>query len=173
MEKPIKARGTRKEVWEGTAMHTGSGLSKDDLFLSKTGKIVSRRQSEAAKARRQSALKVRQPDAADREKVASGRRVKKQPYRGPPGGWGGPASFLQVSVCCLYVVHRSQKKKVRQNPPVPIGENCWGPNIHTLSARDRFGCPRKKSARTPSTTTTFSLSLLQSSSPLQNPSLVI
>ena len=97
MEKPIKARGTRKEVWEGTAMHTGGGLSKDDLFLNKTGKIVSRRQSEVAKARRQSALKVRQPDAADTEKVAG-------------GALGRPASFLQVYVVFMLSTVTKRKK---------------------------------------------------------------
>ena len=62
MEQPIKARGTRKVVWEGTALHTGGGLSKDDLILNKGGKIVSLRQSEAAKARCQSSLKSLKPD---------------------------------------------------------------------------------------------------------------
>ena len=50
MEQPIKACGAHKEVWEGTALHTGGGLSKDDLILNKKDKIVSRQQSEATKA---------------------------------------------------------------------------------------------------------------------------
>jgi len=41
--------GTRSEVWEGTAMQTRGKLKKDDLVLSRSGRIVSKRKSELAK----------------------------------------------------------------------------------------------------------------------------
>ena len=41
--------GTRSEVWEGTAKQTRGKLQKDDLVLSKSGRIVSKRKSELAK----------------------------------------------------------------------------------------------------------------------------
>ena len=43
--------GTREQVWSGAASKTSGGLSKNDLVMSKTGHIVSRKQSEAARAR--------------------------------------------------------------------------------------------------------------------------
>ena len=53
MESPHKvaARGTKKQVYNGTAHRTAGGLTKADLVLSKQGKPVSKRQSEAAAAR--------------------------------------------------------------------------------------------------------------------------
>ena len=43
--------GTRHEVFDlGTAVMTRGGLKKEDLMLSRTGKIVSKRKSEAAAA---------------------------------------------------------------------------------------------------------------------------
>ena len=47
----IAARGSKQEVWNGTAHKTAGGLTKADLVLSKKGKPVSKRQSEAAAAR--------------------------------------------------------------------------------------------------------------------------
>lgn len=47
----LKSVGTRDEVWEGRAIRTRGGLQKEDLMVSKRGRIVSRAQSEAAKAR--------------------------------------------------------------------------------------------------------------------------
>ena len=41
--------GTRSEVWDGICTMTRGGLTKDDLMLSKTNKIVSKKKSEAAK----------------------------------------------------------------------------------------------------------------------------
>ena len=44
--------GTREEVWEGSASKTSGGLTKADLSLNtKTGKVVSTKQSQAAKDR--------------------------------------------------------------------------------------------------------------------------
>ena len=48
---PVAARGSKQEVWNGTAHKTAGGLTKADLVLSKKGKPVSKRQSEAAAAR--------------------------------------------------------------------------------------------------------------------------
>ena len=42
--------GTRSEVWEDSCSMTRGGLTKDDLMLSKTGRIVSKKKSEAARA---------------------------------------------------------------------------------------------------------------------------
>ena len=47
----IAARGSKQEVWTGRAHKTAGGLTKADLVLSKKGKPVSKRQSEAAAAR--------------------------------------------------------------------------------------------------------------------------
>ena len=53
MESPHKvtARGTKKQVWDGTAQRTAGGLTKADLVLSKKGKPVSEHQSQAAAER--------------------------------------------------------------------------------------------------------------------------
>ena len=47
----IAARGSKQAVWDGTAHRTAGGLTKADLVLSKKGKVVSKKQSEAAAAR--------------------------------------------------------------------------------------------------------------------------
>ena len=47
----VAARGSKQEVWNGTAQRTAGGLTKADLVLSKGGKPVSKKQSEAAAAR--------------------------------------------------------------------------------------------------------------------------
>ena len=44
-EKMPKKFGTRQEVFDGTADSTRGGLVKDDLMLSKNGKIVSKKKS--------------------------------------------------------------------------------------------------------------------------------
>ena len=41
--------GTRSEVWEGSAQQTRGKLTKADLIMSRSGKIVSKRKSELAK----------------------------------------------------------------------------------------------------------------------------
>ena len=46
----VKRYGTRADVFEGLAEKTRGGLTRDDLVLSKTGKIVSKKKSEAARA---------------------------------------------------------------------------------------------------------------------------
>ena len=42
--------GDRNAVWSGEAKQTRGGLTKDDLIMSRTGKIVSKKKSESAKA---------------------------------------------------------------------------------------------------------------------------
>lgn len=44
-----KAKGSKKEVWEGNARHTSGGLTKKDLMLNKHGKVVSRKMHERGK----------------------------------------------------------------------------------------------------------------------------
>jgi len=46
----VKRYGTRSDVFEGLAEKTRGGLGRDDLMISKTGKIVSKKKSMAAKA---------------------------------------------------------------------------------------------------------------------------
>ena len=45
----IKKFGDRISVWEGLASQTRGGLTKDDLVMSKNGKLVSKKKSEIAK----------------------------------------------------------------------------------------------------------------------------
>lgn len=44
-----KKFGDRQGVWDGIATMTRGGLTKDDLVMSKTGRIVSKKKSEAAR----------------------------------------------------------------------------------------------------------------------------
>jgi hypothetical protein len=44
-------KGTKEEVYNGTADKTAGGLTKADLMISKSGKVVSKKQSEAAQKR--------------------------------------------------------------------------------------------------------------------------
>ena len=44
-------RGSKLQVWNGTALKTAGGLTKADLTLNKKGVPVSKRQSEAAAER--------------------------------------------------------------------------------------------------------------------------
>jgi len=45
----MRKYGTRSEVWNGEAQMTRGNLTKDDLLMSSTGRLVSKRKSEAAK----------------------------------------------------------------------------------------------------------------------------
>ena len=45
----MRKYGSRQEVWDGLCTMTRGRLSKDDLMMSKTNKIVSKKKSEAAK----------------------------------------------------------------------------------------------------------------------------
>jgi hypothetical protein len=42
-------KGSRAQVWHGTALKTAGGLKKADLFQNKNGEIVSRKKHETAK----------------------------------------------------------------------------------------------------------------------------
>lgn len=44
-----KIRGSKSEVFNGHALKTASGLTKNELIKNKRGKIVSRKQHEAGK----------------------------------------------------------------------------------------------------------------------------
>ena len=48
----VKATGTRRKVWNGTAHHTPGGLTKSDLKMNKWGRIVSRKKSAHARTGR-------------------------------------------------------------------------------------------------------------------------
>ena len=45
----LKKRGTREQVWNGEAHSTSGGLTRADLMISNTGKIVSKKASEKSK----------------------------------------------------------------------------------------------------------------------------
>ena len=53
----IKRKGTKHEVYHKKALQTAGGLTKKDLILNKSGKVVSKRQSLAGKRRGADALK--------------------------------------------------------------------------------------------------------------------
>jgi hypothetical protein len=45
----LRKRGTREQVWNGEAHSTSGGLTRQDLMISNTGKIVSKKASEKSK----------------------------------------------------------------------------------------------------------------------------
>ena len=49
VKSPMKSRGTRAQVMNGSALQTPGGLRKKDLKYNKNGRIVSRKQSARAK----------------------------------------------------------------------------------------------------------------------------
>ena len=70
--------GTRSEVWEGLAQLTRGKLSKADLVLSRSGRIVSKKKSELAKQSYQKfGFKKREAPAPEPEKKKKRRRKKK------------------------------------------------------------------------------------------------
>ena len=48
----IKAVGSRRKVWNGTAQKTPGGLTKSDLMQNKYGRIVSRKRAARARSGR-------------------------------------------------------------------------------------------------------------------------
>jgi len=46
----VKKFGSRQQVWDEECTMTRGGLAKNDLVLSKAGRIVSKKKSEAARA---------------------------------------------------------------------------------------------------------------------------
>ena len=49
VKSPMKSRGSRAQVMNGTALQTPGGLKKKDLKYNKQGRIVSKKQSARAK----------------------------------------------------------------------------------------------------------------------------
>ena len=47
----MRRRGDKRDVWHGRSLMTAGGLTKKELTLNKSGKVVSRKQSEAGKRR--------------------------------------------------------------------------------------------------------------------------
>ncbi len=75
----MKKYGTRSEVYDGTAECTRGGLRKEDLILSKTNKIVSKKKSEAAAASyKQFGFNKRAPVEVVQEPPKKRRRRKKK-----------------------------------------------------------------------------------------------
>ena len=80
----MKKYGNRTDVFNGEAEKTRGGLTKDDLMLSKTGRIVSKRKSlAAAENYKKYGFKKRQQEDADtaapeEPKKKRRRRKKKQ-----------------------------------------------------------------------------------------------
>ena len=69
--------GDRNSVWNGQAKQTRGGLTKDDLIMSKSGKIVSKKKSESARA-------LYQKNGGFRNKVVkTPEPVKQQPVEPP------------------------------------------------------------------------------------------
>ena len=52
-----KRKGSKHEVYHGKALRTAGGLTKADLILNRSGKVVSKKQSAAGKKRGAEALK--------------------------------------------------------------------------------------------------------------------
>jgi hypothetical protein len=77
----MKKFGTRQEVWEEECTMTRGGLTKDDLVLSKSNRLVSKKKSIAARAayqkfgfkKRQAAVPVQEEEPKKRRR----RRKKK------------------------------------------------------------------------------------------------
>ena len=67
--------GSRSEVFDGICTMTRGGLTKDDLMLSKTNKIVSKKKSQAAK------LRYEQYGFAKRTQKEEQKEEQKEPKR--------------------------------------------------------------------------------------------
>ena len=76
----IKKFGDRNAVWDGLASRTRGGLTKDDLMMSKNGKLVSRKKSEIAKRNYKEFgfNKRKQPEPEVEEPKKKRRRKKKK-----------------------------------------------------------------------------------------------
>lgn len=73
----VKAKGTKAEVWHGTAKHTPGGLTKDDLVKNKNGKIVSKKKQAAGRrAFAKNNLKPKSKDELDKLKKDSAPRAQ-------------------------------------------------------------------------------------------------
>ena len=82
----VKKYGSRNEVFDGDAEKTRGGLTKEDLMLSKTGKIVSKKKSLAALAsytkfgfaKRKQTEEVKTLPVVEEEKPKKKRRRRKK-----------------------------------------------------------------------------------------------
>jgi hypothetical protein len=52
MAKTLRAIGSRRKVWNGTAQKTPGGLTRADLMMNKYGRIVSRKKAAHARSGR-------------------------------------------------------------------------------------------------------------------------
>ena len=77
----VKRYGTRNDVFEGLAEKTRGGLTKDDLMLSKTGKIVSKKKSLAAKASYEKYGFSKRLEKVEEEPVVEEEKPKKKKRR--------------------------------------------------------------------------------------------
>ena len=77
---PMRNRGTRAQVMNGTAMRTPGGLTKKDLKYNKNGRIVSRKQS--ARAKRENRL-VRAGYVTEKGKFGAKFVGEKSPKKSP------------------------------------------------------------------------------------------
>ena len=74
----MRKYGTRSEVYNGECEKTRGGLTKDDLMLSKTGKIVSKKKSlAAAESYKKFGFKKREAEPEPEEPKKKRRRKKK------------------------------------------------------------------------------------------------
>ena len=76
----IKKFGDRNAVWDGLASRTRGGLTKDDLMMSKNGKLVSRKKSEIAKRNYQQFgfAKRKQPEPEPVEEAPKKKRRRRK-----------------------------------------------------------------------------------------------
>ena len=77
----VKKFGTRQQVWDEECTMTRGGLSKDDLVLSKAGRIVSKKKSEAARASYQKFGFQKRARVQDEEKEEVEEKPKKRRRR--------------------------------------------------------------------------------------------
>ena len=77
----VKRYGTRNDVFEGLAEKTRGGLTRDDLMLSKTGKIVSKKKSLAAKASYEKYGFSKRLEKVEEEPVVEEEKPKKKKRR--------------------------------------------------------------------------------------------
>ena len=75
-----KKFGSRADVWDGVCSMTRGGLCKADLVMSKTGKLVSKKKSELAKANYKTYgfVKRKQAEEAKEEKVEAPKKAKRK-----------------------------------------------------------------------------------------------
>ncbi len=86
------ARGSRAQVWHGTAKRTPGGLTKRDLFMNKHGRIVSRRKHFTAKKEMRLLKHGYTAEKGKFGPVRVGTRKNRRSRRGRRGMRGGDGS---------------------------------------------------------------------------------